>query len=132
MKLFIKIYREDDMYVAECPALAVASQGKTITEAKKMIKEALEIFIEGCYKKGTLFKVLEKKKILSLNVYKEDNTYTGRCPELDVSSCGDTEEEALEMTKEALEAYFYIWYEMGVLFNEALGKKKILSLIFFS
>jgi predicted RNase H-like HicB family nuclease len=54
------IYPEEDMYVAECPVLTVASQGKTKNDAEKMIREAVMLFLEGCYKKGTLNEILNK------------------------------------------------------------------------
>lgn len=34
------IHRDEDMYVAECPEVGTASQGKTIEEAAKNLKEA--------------------------------------------------------------------------------------------
>ena len=40
------IEREDDMYVALCPELDIASQGYTVTEARDNLKEALEMFLE--------------------------------------------------------------------------------------
>ena len=40
------IEREDDMYVALCPELDIASQGCTFTEARDNLKEALELFFE--------------------------------------------------------------------------------------
>lgn len=40
------IKREDDIYVALCPEVDVASQGDTIDEARKNLKEALELFFE--------------------------------------------------------------------------------------
>lgn len=38
--------REDNMYVALCPELDVASQGATIEEACENLKEAIELFLE--------------------------------------------------------------------------------------
>jgi predicted RNase H-like HicB family nuclease len=38
--------REGDLYVALCPALAVASQGSTVEEATANLKEAVELFLE--------------------------------------------------------------------------------------
>ena len=43
-KLTAVIEREDDWFVATCPELGVASQGRTIEEAEKLIKEAVEFF----------------------------------------------------------------------------------------
>jgi len=40
------VEKEGDMYVALCPELDVASQGKTIEDAKANLKEAVELFLE--------------------------------------------------------------------------------------
>ncbi len=40
------IEREDDMYVALCPELDIASQGETVGEARSNLIEALELFFE--------------------------------------------------------------------------------------
>jgi predicted RNase H-like HicB family nuclease len=40
------IEREDDGYVSLCPQLDIASQGKTIEEARNNLIEALELFFE--------------------------------------------------------------------------------------
>ena len=40
------IEQEGDGYVALCPDVDVASQGDTIDEAKKNLREALELFFE--------------------------------------------------------------------------------------
>ena len=40
------IEREDDWYVALCPELDIASQGKTIEEARDNLVEAVELFFE--------------------------------------------------------------------------------------
>lgn len=37
---------EDDWYVALCPELDIASQGKTIEEARDNLTEAVELFFE--------------------------------------------------------------------------------------
>lgn len=41
------IEREDDGYVSHCPELDVASQGRTIEEARNNLREALELFFES-------------------------------------------------------------------------------------
>ena len=38
--------KEGDMYVALCPELDVASQGRTIEEATANLREAVELFLE--------------------------------------------------------------------------------------
>jgi predicted RNase H-like HicB family nuclease len=40
------IEHEEDMYVALCPELDVASQGNTVEEAKSNLSEAVELFLE--------------------------------------------------------------------------------------
>jgi predicted RNase H-like HicB family nuclease len=47
MKLTALIEREGDGYVSLCPELDVASQGKTIEEARDNLREALELFFEA-------------------------------------------------------------------------------------
>lgn len=40
------IEREEDMFVALCPELDIASQGTTVEEARLNLIEALELFFE--------------------------------------------------------------------------------------
>jgi predicted RNase H-like HicB family nuclease len=40
------LIKEGKWYVARCAELGVVSQGKTIEEAQKNIKEAVELFLE--------------------------------------------------------------------------------------
>lgn len=40
------IQRDGDWYVAFCPELDIASQGKTIEEARANLIEAIELFLE--------------------------------------------------------------------------------------
>ncbi|MBI4744487.1 MAG: type II toxin-antitoxin system HicB family antitoxin [Actinobacteria bacterium] len=40
------IEREDNMYIALCPELDIASQGKTVEDARNNLKEAIELFFE--------------------------------------------------------------------------------------
>jgi predicted RNase H-like HicB family nuclease len=47
MKLTALIERDGDGYVSLCPELDVASQGKTIEEARDNLREALELFFES-------------------------------------------------------------------------------------
>jgi predicted RNase H-like HicB family nuclease len=45
-KLTAIIEREDDMYVALCPELDIASQGDGIESARDNLQEAIELFFE--------------------------------------------------------------------------------------
>jgi len=47
MKLTALIEREGDGYVSLCPELDVASQGKTVEEARDNLREALGLFFES-------------------------------------------------------------------------------------
>ena len=47
MKLTAVIEREGEGYVSLCPELDVASQGKTIEEARDNLREALELFFKS-------------------------------------------------------------------------------------
>ena len=49
------LHKEEDMYVAECPEVGTASQGKTIDEAVSNLKEATELYLEE-------FPVKEKRR----------------------------------------------------------------------
>ncbi len=40
------LHKEDDLYVAECPEAGTVSQGSTIEEAVKNLKEATELYLE--------------------------------------------------------------------------------------
>lgn len=46
MKLTALIERERDGYVSHCPELDIASQGKSIEEARDNLQEALQLFFE--------------------------------------------------------------------------------------
>lgn len=40
------IYKEKDLYVAECPEAGTVSQGHTIDEAVKNLKKATDLYLE--------------------------------------------------------------------------------------
>ena len=40
------LQREEDMFVAKCPEVGTVSQGKTIDEAIKNLREATELYLE--------------------------------------------------------------------------------------
>ena len=47
LKYNVMIQKEEEWYVAKCLDNNVASQGKTIEEALKNLKEALELYIQN-------------------------------------------------------------------------------------
>ncbi len=52
------IWKEGDTYVSYCPQLDVSSCGDTVEEARRMLKEALRLFVEETEKIGTLQTIL--------------------------------------------------------------------------
>ncbi len=46
IELSAVVSKEDDTYVAICPELDIASQGKTVEESISNLKEALELYFE--------------------------------------------------------------------------------------
>ena len=42
------VYKEDDVYVAECLEAGTSSYGDTIEEALANLKEATELYLEEC------------------------------------------------------------------------------------
>jgi predicted RNase H-like HicB family nuclease len=40
------LHKEGDLYVAECPEVGTASQGPTIEEAIRNLREATELYLE--------------------------------------------------------------------------------------
>ena len=40
------LYKEDDIYVAECPEIGTVSQGHSVEEAVAGLKEATELYLE--------------------------------------------------------------------------------------
>jgi predicted RNase H-like HicB family nuclease len=60
MRVPVRIFKGESAYVAHCPIFNVVSQGKSESEARKNITEALSLFIETCYSNGTLATVLKQ------------------------------------------------------------------------
>ena len=46
------------------------------------------------------------KRQFTARLWQEGGLFVSQCLEIDVASCGETEQEAIEMLQEALELYF--------------------------
>ena len=46
--LTVLLYKEDDMYVAECVEVGTVDQGETIEEAINNLREATRLYLEEC------------------------------------------------------------------------------------
>ena len=67
-------------------------------------------------------------------VFKEDKSYVAYCPELDISSCGNTVEQAKEMLKTAIRLFLEEAEKMGTLeeiVNSSRNKQPQLEVIPF-
>lgn len=56
----ITITKKDDTHISYCPPLDIYSQGDTREEAEKNIIEAVKLFIDTCFERGTLDAVLKE------------------------------------------------------------------------
>jgi predicted RNase H-like HicB family nuclease len=68
MKLTAILHKEEDMYVALCPELDIASQGRTIEEAKNNLKEAVSLFFECASKEEIKERLHEDLHITPIEV----------------------------------------------------------------
>ena len=57
-----RIWKEGNVYVSYCPQLDVSSCGDTIEEARRMLREAVSLFVEEAEKMGTLQIILEEAR----------------------------------------------------------------------
>lgn len=44
--LAVVVYKEDDMYIAECPEIGTVDQGETIEQAIAGLREATRLYLE--------------------------------------------------------------------------------------
>ena len=56
----VNIFKEDNYYIADCPALKLSTQGRSIPNVKSRFHEALELWIESTFKVGSISKALEE------------------------------------------------------------------------
>jgi len=55
------------------------------------------------------------KMRLTVSIWEEDGVYVSRCQELEVASCGDSPQEALDHIQEAIELYLENARVLGIL-----------------
>jgi len=68
MKFTAILRKEEDMYVALCPELDIASQGYTVEEAKENLKEAVLLFFEYASENEVKERTCEELYITPLEV----------------------------------------------------------------
>lgn len=69
--LTIVIKKEHGKYSSWCPELDVASQGDTIEEARKNLKEAVQLHVETMINEGDLDIILDKIGLTREDLKKE-------------------------------------------------------------
>lgn len=60
LNVAVLLLKEEETFVAYCPALELSSYGKTEEEAKEYFEDALQIFLKDTLEMGTLEKCLLK------------------------------------------------------------------------
>ena len=60
IQLTAEVWKEGALYISYIPQLDISSCGETVDEARKNIREATELFIEGLEENGTLAQVFEE------------------------------------------------------------------------
>ena len=63
LKLAVRTHEEHGVWVADCPALEIASQGSHPRDAVKMLREAVELVMERCLEKNTWMAFLEERGV---------------------------------------------------------------------
>lgn len=60
IKLKTEFFEEDGQIIGIAPEINVGSSGSDIADAERSLKEAIELWLEGCIGMGTLEQVLEE------------------------------------------------------------------------
>ena len=68
MKLTAIITREGKAFVSLCPELDIASQGSTVSDARKHLEEAVQLFFETASEKELDVRLKDEVYISSLEV----------------------------------------------------------------
>jgi predicted RNase H-like HicB family nuclease len=55
-----EVFKEDGQFVAICPELNVSSFGDSVEEARKSLREAIDLFLEECESMGSIEAVLRE------------------------------------------------------------------------
>ena len=67
-KFTVVIQREEEMYVALCPELDIASQGESVQEARNNVREAIELFLEDADPKEIEQRMHDEQYISSIEI----------------------------------------------------------------
>jgi hypothetical protein len=73
---FFKLNKEDNIIIAECPSLAISTNGNSLKHAKEMFKDAFNLWRQTINHKGNITEVLKElgwKTVGSTICPKEEN-----------------------------------------------------------
>ncbi len=59
LRLTEELWKEGNMFVSYCPELDIPSCGETVDQAKRNLREAIQINLEEAREMGTLDRLLE-------------------------------------------------------------------------
>ena len=62
----IEVLREDGRWLARCPRWLVSSHGRTQSEAREMLREALTGYLEDCREHGVLEEALRSGDVIRI------------------------------------------------------------------
>ena len=62
----MELLREGDRWLARCPGLLVSSHGRSKTDAREMLREALTGYLEDCREHGVLEEALRSPDVLGV------------------------------------------------------------------
>ena len=60
IKVGVSLFREDNVFIAYCPALDMSGYGENENEAKKSFEQNMSFYVEYCVRKNTLVADLKK------------------------------------------------------------------------
>ena len=70
--LTVIIRKEQGKYSSWCPEFDIASQGKTIEEARENLKEAVSLYVETVLADGKLNDILEKVGLSKEDIHNKE------------------------------------------------------------
>jgi predicted RNase H-like HicB family nuclease len=66
LRLTEELWREGNMYVTYCPELDIPACGHSVEQAKKNLREVIEIHLEEAEKQGRLNELLESADLADI------------------------------------------------------------------
>jgi len=68
----------EERWIAVCPSIGVASQGKSTDDAKRCLDEAVQLWFESCIERGTLERALQESNFRPLHIAEAEQEHGDR------------------------------------------------------